>query len=207
MGKRSDNKSAMPIIGNEGSADRPIDRKNPIRKMSLKRMIDLASSPAFGSPANSMPNTSAPRSAFIPTSSKRALPEAARMIPARIRTSSCPLALSSKLRSGRAKYKSGKDSAQIAGTLPVEALRKITATMSWTIRMPTASWPWRTRNSPRSSNIATAQTVELKLRAKATSTACCQLESLTKTSPKTPSSDRNPTVMRPKLAVCSRAER
>ena len=69
-------------------------RKKPIRKMSLKLIMDLANSPAFLSPLTSMPNTSAPRSAFMPTASNSALPVKVRMMPARISTSSWPLARS-----------------------------------------------------------------------------------------------------------------
>ena len=54
------------------------------------------------------------------------------------------------------------------GTFPVDRVMKITAMMSWTIRMPMATRPCRDSISPFLSSAFTAKTVLEKLRAKAT---------------------------------------
>ncbi len=56
----------------------------------------------------------------------------------------------------------------LRGAFPVDTVMKITAMMSWTIRMPMATLPCRDSISPFSSNAFTAKTVLEKLRAKAT---------------------------------------
>ncbi len=161
----------MPRASKSGNPLSPMLRKKPTRNNSLKLKRALAISEALEWLATSIPKIKAPRSGLRPTISKPFAPAtSARSRPKRMISSPWPQRSIILSNNGRiAKRITGTNNAQGEGSLPAEAVKKITAITSCIIRIPMATRPCSEDISPFSSRILTAKTVLEKLNANAIS--------------------------------------